>query len=101
MGISIFKRSCYTNSSDIVVAPNPNPSQYEIITKTYFRNATLLKVKYKGCTNFEGVKILVYYGKFEPSGELDPHFAEGVSPIARFKPTKVGFQLATKFCEML
>jgi hypothetical protein len=100
MGLSPFKSSCFTNSD--CVAPNPNPLAYFVKKKLSFANATLLMVKYVGCTNFEGNKILVFQGDVTPAGGLDPHFDEtGESPIARFKPTDEGLALAIKFCKIL
>lgn len=98
MGLSMFK-SCYT-SPTIITAPNPNPSRYFIMETEYFDNATVLVVKYKDCTNFEGVKVLVYKGVIElkQGQELDPHFQEqGLSPIARFRPDDEGLMLAKDF----
>jgi len=54
-----------------------------------------------GCTNFEGVKILVFEGDFVLRSVIDPHFSEDYSPIARFKPTERGMELARKFAEEL
>ena len=99
MGLSSFK-SCYTNSE--CVAPNPNPKNYSVLRKESFTNATLLRVKYSGCTNFEGEKLLVFMGDFTPQGDLDPHFEDDdKSPVARFKPNDLGYELAKVFCEQL
>jgi hypothetical protein len=111
MGLGLFKR-CYTYSTTDTptraVAPDPSPAHYSVEDTRYFKSsdgeikATLLKVKYLGCTNYEGTKILVYLGQFTPQGELDPHFSEEyVSPIARFKPNREGKELATRFCKAL
>ncbi len=100
MGISFFK-GCYTNTN-CTTTPNPNPSRWQILDKHYYKNTTLLIVKYLDCTNFEGTKVMVYEGTFNPHAgqELDPHFQEGcVSPIARFKPTQEGINLAKIFAK--
>jgi len=96
MGCSPFK-SCYTNPSDpVAVAPNPSPTRWVLLRDVTFPHATVLKVKYLDCTNFEGIKVMVYEGRFRPSYELDPHFFEydANSPIARFRPDKKGWSLA-------
>ena len=100
MGLSFFK-TCYTNTT-CTTAPNPNPSRWKIIDKIHYKYATLLIVQYLDCTNFEGTKIMVYAGEVNPSlgQELDPHFSElGISPIARFKPTTEGINLAKRFAQ--
>ena len=99
MGLSPFK-SCSTSLTS--VAPNPSPSMYKVLERKPFKNSTLLKVKYIGCTNFEGEKILIFMGGFFPKGDLDPHFSEDdKSPIARFRPDALGMGLAIRFCESL
>ena len=102
MGLSPFK-NCYTNSG-CYTAPNPSPSRYSILDKKHYNNATLLKVKYTDCTNYEGIKILVFKGIFEPrvGQDLDPHFSHiGISPIARFKPDEEGMLNADNFCKSI
>ena len=97
MGIGPF-RSCYTNSE--VQAPNPDPSNWVIKRSATYKYVTVLLVKYRGCTNFEGNKILVFKGyvKPQPKESLDPHFSNTEdSPIARFKPTEEGWNLANEF----
>lgn len=99
MGISVFNKSCFTNAD----ACAPNPSRYQIISSQQFENAYILKVRYPDCTNFEGIKILVYEGQLDKIPDiLDPHFSEEEkSPIARFKPTQLGMMLARKIAGSL
>lgn len=99
MGISPFK-NCFTNYS--VKAPNPSPSHWTLLDKVEFINSYVLKVKYNNCTNFEGIKIMVYKGQYVPVKVLDPHFNNTEnSPIARFKPDMKGWTLAMKLAESL
>jgi len=98
MGLSPFKR-CSTNySSSAFPAPNPDPKRWCLLICEQFDHGYVLKVRYLDCTNFEGIKIMVYRGNFR--GErtvkhLDPHFTPGDdSPIARFKPDAEGFKMA-------
>ena len=97
MGCS-FMSSCFTNSE---VTSNPNPKKFTLIEDWISDKYHLMRVRYHGCTNYEGEKLLLYETKnFEcviadKEKGLDPHFCEtGVSPIARFKPDSRGLQLA-------
>ncbi len=95
MGISPFGK-CFTNHD--VPAPNPSPWNWRLIENIQFQNAYLLKVKYGNCTNFEGIKLMVYRGQYNPTCFLDPHFdTTENSPIARFKPDLEGWDLAIDF----
>lgn len=83
------------------ILPNPDPKNW-VILKTYENSKyTLVKVQYPDCTNYEGVKILLYQGisasNLEKLKYLDPHFCEGcISPIARFEPTELGWKMGEK-----
>jgi len=72
-----------------------------------YNRAYVLKVRYLDATNFEGVKIMVYRGKFPGRSRLvgsplDPHFRPGGgSPVARFRPDDEGERLANKLAEGL
>lgn len=81
------------------IAPNPNPSNYTIEEHIVYDSCQLLKVVYHGCTNFEGVKLIVYPSdwKYYIGKRLDPHFEDTTdAPIARFNPNQ--FDLAVAFC---
>lgn len=115
MGLNLFRfsKAAYdvdsydTKSIDKPVIPqgNPNPLNYEII-KTFERvtgrrtNYLLVDIKYPDCTNYEGRKILLYENvslcQLKLQKQIDPHFCESVdyfSPIARFEPTKEGWEM--------
>ena len=90
--------------------PNPDPHNFVVQDAEQVGTWLVLKVKYPDCTNFEGVKILVFadttaldllkQGKF-----LDPHFFENQSkvrsPVARFVPTQHGWEMAVRFARMM
>lgn len=90
--------------------PNPDPYNFEVQDAEQVGAWLVLKVKYPDCTNFEGVKVLVFsdttaldllrQGKF-----LDPHFFENQSkvrsPVARFVPTQAGWDMAVRFARMM
>lgn len=85
---------------------NPDPKNYKVI-KAYEKNDYLiLKINYPNCTNFEGQKILVFYGvtmiDLINQHQIDPHFFESkeiLSPIARFVPTEEGWNMAMTFVD--
>lgn len=96
MGSILSGKSCYTNSD----APSPNPNKWELIEGRQYKNSYIIKIRYEGCTNFEGIKIMVYKGIYKHKKHLDPHFEDSNnSPIARFKPTE--WELAVKFTKSL
>jgi hypothetical protein len=104
-GYLLMGMRCLSKNCCIDFGPNqpaPDPKRYEIIDVEYFRNATLAKVRYLDCTNYEGVKILVFMGKRGMEGPIDPHFSEDdQSPIARFKPNHVGLRIARAMCSAM
>ena len=77
-------------------APNPDPARWRLLRKHQYPHAYVLIVRYLDCTNFEGLKVMVYLGRYLKRPErLDPHFAKtDDSPIARFKPDAQGIALA-------
>lgn len=101
MGCSFMGKSCYTNSSPVAVAPNPDPARYEVLERYVISNGpcsvTLLMVRYLDCTNYEGKKIMLFDGEVLPAGPLDPHFQASGGPIARFRPDNKGMEMAALF----
>ena len=88
--------------------PNPNPARFKILRVEEVGKHCVAEIFYPDCTNFEGRKILVYENtELEDvfhMKTIDPHFAENVywkTPIARFKPTGRGWDLALKFARMI
>jgi hypothetical protein len=99
MGLSLFSSCSSSVCSTTASNPNPNPKKFKILEGGVNEGFTILRVKYEGCTNYEGIKILVYKGhvlkELIAATEIDPHFCENhLSPIARFAPTDEGLQLA-------
>ena len=100
MGCNILKRSCYTNEN--AIAPNPSPDNWTLLDLYQMKNAYVMRVKYNGCTNFEGVKVMVYKGQYVEREWLDPHFSmDDSSPIARFNPSTEGLQMALALGESI
>jgi hypothetical protein len=93
-------KSCFTNCQ--ATAPNPSPERWTMLDKQSFNNGYVLKVKYHDCTNFEGVKIIVFRGVYREWKILDPHFSESYeAPIARFKPDDEGWRMAVELAKSL
>lgn len=109
MGVGIWPSSRGSYSSfDGSRNRNPNPLKYKILTATQIDIYLIVKIKYLACTNFEGVKILVYKDctlkQLIKQKVIDPHFSENTnkkSPIARFIPTEDGMKMAITFVETL
>lgn len=81
------------------LSPNPNPYKFEILDIFEKNNYTVVKVNYIGCTNFEGIKILVFEGNVKTEilklNALDPHFMENgkFTLLARFRPDNKGWKV--------
>ena len=108
MGISPFKvsRSTYDPAPAPQSNPNPNPLVFSVLRSRQIGNNLLVEVEYPGCTNFEGRKIMVYLNatirELLAQGSIDPHFSSStrhLSPYARFRPTRSGWDDAILFCE--
>lgn len=86
---------------------NPDPKRWELVCYEYVHNYLILKLRYPSCTNYEGLKILVFkdicYFDLIQQGSIDPHFSNNKavhSPIARFEPTEEGMRLAKLLCKI-
>jgi hypothetical protein len=104
--MGLTKKNCGAAFAPIAPAPNPDPSRFEITHIENFGTCVLAVVSYLDCTNFEGVKVLLYVNTTIPEvrnqGALDPHFSEtGLSPFARFKPTEDGLRVAKELARLL
>jgi hypothetical protein len=70
-------------------------TNFEIVDVVQFKNAYALHAKFLTCPNCGGFKIMVFKGEYTPKTYLDPHFNfTDECPIARFKPTVHGWNLA-------
>lgn len=85
---------------------NPNPKNFIPLLIEEVDGFTVAIIRYPNCTNYEGLKIMVYDGEIKGyimnAKILDPHFCdhkECISPVARFEPTKRGWEMAINFCK--
>src|SRR5262245_35821448 len=84
---------------------NPDPKNFSILRTRIIGTFLIAKISYPDCKNYEGKKILVFSdtrrSELLKAKSLDPHFCEGehLSPIARFEPTKKGWEMAVLMCK--
>ena len=101
--MGLFKKSSWHSRDFPAGNVNPNPKDFVIETVFHGKRGCVLRVRYPGCTNFEGRKILVFMDKrealkAEENGLLDPHFLQSGGLLARFRPDQ--FALACRFLQM-
>jgi hypothetical protein len=111
MGCNPLNKNCSTfpsmpNSISEVVAPAPNPKDFNIIRHLIVEDIVIMEIGYPDCNTFEGKKICVYRSqrKWElfDAKELDPHFTEEIhSPIARFPANDIGWKNAYRFAQIV
>jgi hypothetical protein len=101
--MGMFNKNCLLSDN-----PAPNPREFKILWNQSFQigQFVILTIKYPNCINFEGMKILLYFGYeiewFKDIEEIDPHFRRSnPTPIARFAPTSQGMFLAKKLCNFM
>lgn len=90
---------------EVRVNSTPDPTNFTIIKKEIINGYPILLVNYPDVKNYEGNKILMYPKDFNIGVlkyRMDPHFfTKGDSPIARFEPTKYGWELAETLAKNL
>jgi hypothetical protein len=92
---------CSTCAENRRIAPDPKVFNY--LESKEVGDYIILKIKYPNCTNYEGIKILVFKAKLfdiVKQANIDPHFTDKknyISPIARFEPTERGWNMALEF----
>jgi len=86
-----------------ITPPNPDPRNFKILSDTTRGRYLLIKIKYPDCTNYEGVKLLIFKDvtlkELQKQKAIDPHFSNSKkyhSPVARFEPTKQGEKMAKR-----
>jgi hypothetical protein len=80
-------------------AAQPDPTKFRIMDRRLSADGkyTALVAIYDGCTNYEGVKLLIMRGNWldRKVDRLDPHFNPGSAVVARFSPDQAGTDLAS------
>ncbi len=104
MGLSLMSGS---GDSQKVLISQPDARRFVIVENIVIGSYVILKLKYEGCTNYNGYKISVYekleLDNHKFSDGLDPHFLDDgrLCPIARFEPTVKGMHWARMLVEVL
>ena len=96
--MGLFKKGCWTNPT---IDSAPNPSNFKVLKEVKYGELWLSVIEYPNCTNYEGKKILITLNRPSELLYLDPHFSVGGTVIARFQPTKTGWELGKKLCESI
>lgn len=107
MGLNLLgSSSTFDTGLRKVSPPNPDPTNFKILKSKQIGNYLIVKIKYYGCTSYEGRKVLLFEDcsihKLMGQGLIDPHFSENTrfqSPIARFVPTDRGWKMAGVLAE--
>lgn len=75
--------------------PNPNPYNFRLIKQEDRNGHSILLVHFPGCTTYKGYKVILTRTLWEGGDTMDPHFIGEEHPVlARFEPTKQGWNLA-------
>jgi hypothetical protein len=105
MGMSLMHSSGVWETG--TTGNNPDPSRFVVEATKGIGTFCIALVRYPNCTNFEGLKLLVF-ARTHPDAvkewkRIDPHFAQGSlsSPLARFEPTTRGLAAAVAMCSVL
>lgn len=103
MGINIFLSGGSSESTrDLKANVNPSPYNFIINKIEFVGSLHLVEVIYPNCTNYEGKKILLIKDDIKNiKKRLDPHFNEDGKLIARFQPTKKGWELGLELLNNL
>jgi hypothetical protein len=77
---------------------DPNTHKFIILDYIEKSGGILVKIQYPNCTNYEGIKILLFKDKtikqIQAMDSIDPHFLiNDTSLLARFVPTDSGWIL--------
>lgn len=104
MGCSFMSSSMGRATENCPAPTDPNPVIFNIMQLQEIGNHCIIHVNYPNCINFEGDKILVMQRskeQVESIVKLDPHFLENNHIVARFRPTKEGWDHAVRFVKAI
>ncbi len=85
-------RRRWSDGAGAPIPGNPDPMRFTVLTTERIGSMHLSVLRYEGCTNFEGRKVLLT--TWDPRGRMsiDPHFAPDSGILARFEPTDRGIE---------
>lgn len=96
-----FKRHQGVTNTEVVVSTGPNPCNFKVKECHRVGDVWVSKINYPDAKNFEGDKILLTAWNPLDKTVIDPHFATGSGILARFEPSKFGWNLAIKTAKMI
>lgn len=99
MGLS--KKKHYGIVNNTVVSYDPNPNNFKVKDCHKIGNHWVSKINYPDAKNFEGDKILLTSWNPLEKTTIDPHFEKDSGVLARFEPTKFGWNMAIRTAKSL
>lgn len=99
--MGLFKQKHSGVVNETVVLYDPNPENFRVKDCHRIGNHWVSKINYPDARNFEGDKILLTTWNPLSRSIIDPHFTDGGGILARFEPTKLGWELAIKTANLL
>jgi len=95
---------CRSSCGDSPVRGNPIPSRYTVRRVQPVGRNLVAMLNYPDAINFEGNKILVFEDmtiqELDQQTAIDPHFTKFGKLLARFRPTRRGWEAALIAAEM-
>lgn len=95
--MGMFKR--YSHGT--VIPSDPNPNNFKVKACHSIGKYWISKINYPDARNFEGDKILLTSWNPLEKTTIDPHFEKDSGVLARFEPTKFGWNLAIQTAKSL
>ena len=94
-------RRRWSDGGGAPIPGNPDPMRFRIIETERIGSMHLSVLRYQGCTNFEGRKVLLTTWDPRERMSIDPHFAVGSGILARFEPTEEGIEAGRRLARAL
>ena len=89
------------HSGIVAVLSDPNPNNFKVKECHKIGIHWVSKINYPDARNFEGDKILLTTWSPLERAVIDPHFEKNSGILARFEPTKIGWNLAISTAKSL
>lgn len=94
-------RRRWSDDGGTPIPGDPDPERFTIVSTERIGRLHLSVLRYEGCTNFEGRKVLLTEWSPQDRMVIDPHFAQGSGILARFEPTGEGIAAGRLLAEAL